>query len=214
MSILKVVFTGGPSGGKTKALSRTRDYLISKGYNVVVAEEAATKVINSGIRPFGDNAVPVIDFQRCVLRLQLELESRALEEAKNSDKDTIILYDRGIIDGKSYLLEDEFKLLLVETNLCEEDVLKSYDLVMHLKTVAAFKSERFSSKSNPARFEENYQQAIMQDLKTLAVWENHNNFKVIESKETFDEKLAEIISYINYELSKNNSFQKKKTYIS
>lgn len=91
MSILKIVFTGGPSGGKTKALYRTRDYLISKGYNVVVVEEAATKVINSGIRPFGDEKVPVIDFQRCVLRLQLELEKEAMEEA-NKWTQTFLLH--------------------------------------------------------------------------------------------------------------------------
>lgn len=210
MDILKIVFTGGPSGGKTKALSRTRDYLISRGYNVVIVEEAATKVINSGIRPFGEGRVPVIDFQRCVLQLQLKLEQEAMEEAKKFDSNVVILYDRGIIDGKSYLLEDEFSLLLAEVNLLEKDILNSYDLVMHLKTVAAFRSDIYSCNSNEARFEREYQQAISQDLKTFNVWTEHNNFKVIDCKDTFNEKLAEIIYYIDLELSNNKSFQKKK----
>lgn len=210
MDILKIVFTGGPSGGKTKALSRVKNELISRGYNVIIVEEAATMAINSGIRPFGDNAIPVIDFQRYVLKLQLELEENAISKARENDKDVIILYDRGIMDGKSYLLEDEFKLLLAEANLCEEAILNSYDLVMHLKTVAFGDSKEFSSDNNPARFEENAKQAILQDMKTLDVWMTHNNFKVIDCKDTFDEKLAEIIYYIDFELSKNKSFQKKK----
>lgn len=214
MEILNIVFTGGPSGGKTKALARTSDELTSRGYNVIIVEEAATMAINSGIRPFGDNAIPVIDFQRYVLKLQLEFERNAISKARERDKDVIILYDRGIMDGKSYLLEDEFKLLLAEVNLCEKDILSLYDLVLHLKTVALGTSKRFSSESNPARFEESAEQAIIQDIKTLDVWSEHNNFKVIDCKDTFDEKFAEIMSYIDFELEKRRSFQKKKTYVS
>ena len=61
---------------------------------------------------------------------------------KLTDKNVIILCDRGIVDGKAYLAEREYSKFLKELGLDEIEVRDSYDAVFHLKTVADGKEER------------------------------------------------------------------------
>ena len=69
--VAKIVLTGGPCAGKTTTISRIEEHLTNKGYHVLVLNECATEMIKGGIRPFGENAVSVYDFQNEILNLQL-----------------------------------------------------------------------------------------------------------------------------------------------
>ena len=71
--VAKIVLTGGPCAGKTTTISRIEEHLTNKGYHVLVLNECATEIIKGGIRPFGDNAVSVYDFQNEIINLQLYL---------------------------------------------------------------------------------------------------------------------------------------------
>ena len=65
MGVLKanIVLTGGPCAGKTTTIMKVKDDLEKCGYHVLLLNECATELINGGIRPFGENSVPVFDFQ-------------------------------------------------------------------------------------------------------------------------------------------------------
>ena len=65
--IAKIVLTGGPCAGKTTTISRIEEHLIKNGYHVLVLNECATETIKQGIRPFGDHAVSVYDFENEIL---------------------------------------------------------------------------------------------------------------------------------------------------
>ena len=93
--IKKIVLTGGPCAGKTTALQSIVEEFEEKGFNIYIVPEAATLLINMGIKPFGRNALANIDFQKKIFDISLKLEKMAIETANKSNKDSIILYDRG-----------------------------------------------------------------------------------------------------------------------
>ena len=126
----KIVITGGPCAGKTTAMQKIVQEFTEKGYKVFVVNEAATELINGGIRPFGNDAISMFEFQRCIIDTQLSKE-RIFERIANSmEQDTIILCDRGVFDNKAYVSEDEFFQLLKERNLNEMELCDSYDMVI------------------------------------------------------------------------------------
>ena len=96
MKVLKVALTGGPCGGKTTSIKTIEEEFIERGYHVIVVPEAATILINSGIRPFGVNGLPMYEFQKYVMELQFRLEDIADQAAKEIDAKTIIVCDIGL----------------------------------------------------------------------------------------------------------------------
>lgn len=200
MKCMKIVLTGGPCGGKTTAIQRIEEEFTERGYQVVIVPEAATILINMGIKPFGKNAIDVVEFQRMVIELQIKLESLAMRSIKATSNDVIILCDRGIIDDKAYVSADEFKMLLDEFEIKEMDIMSSYDMVIHLRTVAFGKEEFYTLENNAAR-SESPEEAREKDQKTLEAWIGHDNLKVIGNDTEFDGKLDltlyEIYSILN-----------------
>ena len=199
MGVLKanIVLTGGPCAGKTTTISCVKEYLESVGYHVLLLNECATELINAGIRPFGEGAIPVFDFQNEILNLQLYKEKRYLDIIDKLPEDTkcVILADRGIMDSKAYLGQEEFTRLLDKNGLKEENLGHQYDMVIHMVTVASDVKNRYNTTTNTARFE-NPEEAIYVDLKTGEAWSKHRNLKVIEATEVIDEKIDNVINLI------------------
>ena len=207
MGILKanIVLTGGPCAGKTTTIKEVKEYLENSGYHVLLLNECATELINGGIRPFGDNAISVFDFQHEVMNLQLYKEKRYLEVVEKLPEDTkcIILSDRGVIDSKAYLGAELFSELLLKNNLKEEDLGKQYDMVIHMVTVATDVKNKYNTTTNTARFED-ADEAIDLDRRTSEVWSNHSNLKVIEATEIIDEKIDKVKNIIQEYLDSKN----------
>lgn len=194
----KIVLTGGPCAGKTTTISRIEEYLTTKGYHVLVLNECATELIKGGIRPFGEGKVSVYDFQNEVLNLQLYKEKRYKDIVKKLPKETkcILLSDRGVIDNKAYLGEELFQKLLQENTISEKNLIDDYDLVIHMITVASNVKNRYSNSNNTARFED-ADEAISLDKRTNEAWGGHRNLKVVEVCETLDEKISNVLHYVD-----------------
>ena len=201
--IAKIVLTGGPCAGKTTTISRIEEHLTNKGYHVLVLNECATEMIKGGIRPFGENAVSVYDFQNEILNLQLYKEKRYKDIVSKLPEDTkcIILSDRGVIDNKAYLGQELFDKLLEENNVKEEELIKEYDLVIHMITVASDLENRYSNSNNTARFED-AMEAIDLDKRTSDAWCNHHNLKMVPVCELFEEKVSRVLVYVDELLEK------------
>lgn len=196
--IAKIVLTGGPCAGKTTTISRIEEHLREKGYHVLVLNECATEMIKAGIRPFGDNAASVYDFEDEVLNLQLYKEKRYNAFLKNYSDDTkiVILYDRGTVDIKAYLGEEQYNLMLKENNLNHEKLINAYDMVIHMITVAADMESRYSNSNNTARFEDS-KEAVDLDKRTSDAWKEHKNLKVVPVCELLEEKIQMAIKYVD-----------------
>lgn len=219
--IKKIVLTGGPCAGKTTVLANIEQYLKELGYKVFIVSETATELINSGLSPIDKNGVGIVKFQEYVLKYQLKKEQLYEEIAANFPHDKIVIIcDRGILDGKAFISNDEFNEILKQVSeelnikLNSSDIINRYDLVMHLTTAARGNSKYYTLENNSAR-SETVDEAISLDKKTVEAWSVHNNLQIIDSYEDFDEKIKGIINVINnmlgntFEVKKERKFQVK-----
>ena len=196
--LAKIVLTGGPCAGKTSTIPRIEEHLIEKGYHVLILNECATETIKQGIRPFGDNAATVYDFENEILNLQLFKEKR-LKDAVNyypDDTKVVILYDRGSVDVYAYLGKEQYDRILKENNLKHEDLVNEYDLVIHMITVAADMENRYSNSNNKTRFEDS-EGAINVDNNIKEAWSDCNNLKVVPVCEYLEDKIQMTINYVD-----------------
>ena len=196
--IKKIVLTGGPSAGKSSSLEFVRKYYSELGYKVYIVSETATDLMNSGIIPNQTN-LSLLEFQDIIFKYQLFKENLVLNIVNNNNfLNNIIIFDRGILDNKAYIKDEEFEMILKKYNYSENDLLARYDLIIHLETGA--KSNYYRIDNNSCR-KENVDLAIKLDNLTYKAWHNHNNLVKIECYDNFYNKQNEIISVIDKELN-------------
>jgi len=194
MEIAKVVLTGGPSAGKTTAMSWIQSNFSKMGYSVLFIPETATELISGGLAPWtcGSN----LDYQKCQMKLQLEKE-KVFEQgaaALRADK-VLIVCDRGALDNKAYMTEAEFACVLEELGLNEVELRDNYDAVFHLVS-AAKGAEQFYTTANNAARTESVREAAELDDKLIAAWTGHPHLRVIDNSTDFETKLKRVISEI------------------
>ena len=194
MSVTKIVITGGPCAGKSTALARIRQEFTEKGYTVLVALETATELILGGISP--STLESRVEFQRYQLLLQLEKEKIYDRAARflRTDK-VLVVFDRGLFDGRAYVDEPDFEALLKEAGATEQELLAHYDAVFHLVTAAKGAEAFYTTSNNEAR-SETIEEAAAIDDRTVEAWKNHPCCVIIDNSTGFDEKIRRLIAAI------------------
>lgn len=209
MEVTKIVLTGGPCAGKSTAITSIKNHFEKIGYNVIIINESATELINSGIKPFGENKIDSYSFQKIIFDYQLMKERILGNSMFDNTKDTIIIHDRGIMDNKAYLSEQNFNRLLHEKNMQEIFLLERYDAVTHLVT-AADGAEQFYTLSNNSARTETIEEARILDLKTQLSWLGHDYLNIVTNRNDFDYKISETLNIIENMLKKEKLKQQKK----
>lgn len=192
MRIWRFVITGGPCAGKTTCLSILEQSLTQKGFKVIVVSETATELINSGITPWELNSET---FQSLLIDLSINKEDTACTAAFSFKKDVVILFDRGLLDCKAYISQNDFNKILYLRNITENEILNSYDGVFHLVTAAKGAEEFYTLANNTARTE-TPEQAIELDDKTQSAWIGHPNFRVIDNSTNFKDKIDRLLNEV------------------
>ena len=208
MLVSKICLTGGPCAGKTTALTNIEQVLTNMGYKVFIINECATRLINAGVKSFGEDKIDYLMFQEFMLKNQLLEEETFEKVASIIDKKCIIICDRGIFDIRSYLNEEEFNMLLDKYNLSKLDLMDNYNLVIHLNTVAKGKPELYTLDNNKAR-KEGIKEAILRDDLCENAWSFHNNLIIINNNTDFDNKINKIINVIKNDLGAKVQKQRK-----
>lgn len=194
MKFTKIVITGGPCAGKTTGLSYVERELTKFGYKVVFLNETATEIILSGANhtAFKTNE----DFETQIVALQLEKEKFYEKMCKTLPNDKVILIcDRGVMDCKAYMTDQEFANILNKLDLEEIQLRDTYDAVFHLVT-AAKGAEEFYTQANNAARRENIEEAIMADDKTMNCWTGHPHFRAIDNSTNFENKMKRLVKEI------------------
>ena len=208
--IRKIVLTGGPGSGKTTVIESIKKNFGGK-YKVIVADETASHLMGMGLRPFGDNPIPLLDFQELVLKGQLSKEE-VIDIALNyiPDNNIIVIYDRGLIDNMAYISEDEFNLILnrLEKKYTVNDFLERYDLIINLVSREDF----YTTENNPERTEK-IGEALSLGKKTLESWMGHKNIKIVSPKDDINDKIKEVLNYINEVLDEEQVKSQKKYFV-
>ena len=193
--ITKIVMTGGPAGGKTTLTTRLVKDLSARGIRVIIAPEAATELISGfGIKPFGD-CLSMYDFQFFVIESQLQKERMAARAAELVPEDRVlIICDRGVLDNKAYVSNEEFATILDHFSLTEKEVLGSYDAVIHLVS-SAFGAEYAYSYNNAARYE-TLEGAREKEEQALLCWQKHPHRVIIGNSYNFENKIRKAMNEI------------------
>lgn len=182
---LKIVVTGGPGGGKTTALDLfQREYMDQ--LNVV--PEAASLMFSAGMVRETDTTKMKLS-QLAIYKMQKNLE----ESFTNLAKGSLLLCDRGTLDGLAYWPdseEDYFRTL----NTSFEQELSEYHAVIFFQTSAA--TGNAIKSNNPFRTEDS-SQSIKLDKKLQDIWSKHPNYHFVPNDNSFMKKIGMGIITIN-----------------
>ena len=203
----KIVITGGPCAGKSTALSRIQTELSQLGYKVFFVSECATELIKNGITPWEFK-----NFQNYVMKYQIAQEAIYEKAAAETEGKTIIICDRGALDNKAYMSEEDFENLLRECNTNEVELRDSYSAVFHLVTAAKGAEEFYTTVNNSARTE-TPEQAVEADRKTREAWTGHEHFRTIDNSTDFDGKIRRLIVAITSHLGEPEPFEIERKFL-
>ena len=192
MQLWEFVLTGGPCAGKTTAISVIEQVLAKKGFKVIIVAETATELINSGITPWelGQNA-----FQELLTIRSLNKEATTREAVRLLGKDTVVIYDRGLMDGRAYTELSDFIEILARQFITITEARDQYDAVFHMVTAADGAEEFYTLENNTAR-RETPEEAREKDLKTRNAWLGHTHLRVIDNSTGFKEKIDRLLKEI------------------
>lgn len=181
----RIVLTGGPGAGKTAVLELLRQSLCP---HVTVVPEAAGMLFNDG---FPREDLPAVRraAQRAIYHVQLELETALVARG-----DSVLLCDRGVVDGLAYWPGPGSLYDAVGTTRSE--AFARYDSVIHLRVPAARDGYVLS---NPLRIESAAQAREIDD-RILAAWAGHPRLFVVEPDEDFLHKAAHALVLLRSEL--------------
>lgn len=194
MNLTKIVITGGPCAGKTTGLSYLEQELSKMGYKVVFLNESATEIILNGLDRNANKSN--LDFERNIINLQVEKEKLYVNYCKNLPFENVLLVcDRGVMDCKSYMTDEEFNQALNQLNLDKIQLRDNYDAVFHLVTAAKGAEQAYTKANNQARFE-SLEQAKDADNRTMNAWTGHPHFRAIDNSSNFENKMKRLVKEI------------------
>ncbi|MCB0367006.1 MAG: ATP-binding protein [Bdellovibrionaceae bacterium] len=181
---MKLVLTGGPSGGKTTmAMSITKVF----AQRVVMIPESASILFGGGFsrRTYAD-AVKLQ--QQAIYAVQVAHE--AIYEMENKE-DLLMVCDRGTLDGWAYWPNEKDPEFFSKIQSSEKAELSRYDWVIHLDTAG---SESYD-KENVIRIE-NHTEADLINERIKQCWSGHPRRFIIPSTESFFHKVSAVMSIV------------------
>ena len=188
--ISKIVITGGPCAGKSTAMSWIRNAFTHRGYTVLIVPETATELITGGVAPW--TCATNAEYQKCQVQLQLTKECLFEQAASGMAADKILIVcDRGIMDNRAYMNDEEFDAVLQALKGDLVDWRDGYDAVFHLVTAANGAEEFYSKANNAARYE-SVEEAVSLDSRLLSCWTGHRYLRVIDNSTDFDGKMRRL----------------------
>jgi len=181
----RIVITGGPGAGKTAVLEILRHSVCP---HVAVLPESAGIVFGGGF-PRHEHAGARRAAQRAIFHVQRELEA-ASETAEAS----ILLCDRGTIDGAAYWPGPGDFFESVGSSL--EEQLARYAAVIHLRPPTAANGYNLG---NPLRVESAAQAASI-DERIADFWRRHPHYRVVRATSQFMDKARRALELVRQEL--------------
>jgi CYTH domain-containing protein/thymidylate kinase len=196
-SIYRIVLTGGPCGGKSTAIPHISDHLKSLGLDVYTVPEAATLLFSNGCSLTNPSIDQVFNFENNLMLLQQSLEDKFYNIAKSTMRPSVIICDRGMMDGSTYVSNDIWQAILSENKWSIVDIRdRRYDAVIHLITAADGATQFYTTENNKARTE-TPKQAVDIDNKLKDAWVGHPHLRIIDNSTDFKGKIDRTIKAIS-----------------
>lgn len=196
------VVTGGPCAGKTTGMERLAVFLRERGFRVFCVPEAATLAFLNGAFP-DDLASTDLQyaFQQFVINTQVSLEEsfKRYARALGPQVRSVVLCDRGIMDGAAYVDDNTWRKVLENNNLDTISAREGrYNAVFHLVTAADGAESFYSLANNLGARHESAAEAREQDRRTQAAWHGHPHHILIDNRNgrSFERKMEQFVSMV------------------
>ena len=192
-------------------MTRIQKEFERRGYRVLFVSETATELITGGVAPWtcGSN----LDYQICQVGLQKYKESVFEQAASTMDSDKILIVcDRGVLDNKAYMTQEEFDAVLRSLGTNEVAERDKYDAVFHMVTAAKGALEAYTTANNEARRETPEEAAALDD-KLIACWTGHPHLRVIDNSGDFESKLRRTVAEISAFLGEPEPMEIERRYL-
>ena len=140
----------------------------------------------------------VLAFQMKLMNMQMFFEDTFFELAERTGQRSVVLCDRGTMDGKAYSSPEEWMELLAAQGLDELELRDSrYNAVLHLTTAANGAESFYESGPETPRME-GAQAARELDDRIQHAWLGHPNHTVFHNGEGgFEGKLRALIAQVS-----------------
>ena len=135
-------------------MSRIKAMFEVRGFAVYILPELATLTINAGCDPGSMPRHELVQWQASLVRFQMEMEEEFHEIAAKKNKKCLIVTDRGTMDSKAYLSNEEWEQICRE-NQWDVPTIRDqrYHAVIHLTTAAIGAKSFYTTANNEARRE-------------------------------------------------------------
>lgn len=191
--VVKIVLTGGPCGGKTTALKYISEELEKLNIPTLTISEVASRLLSEGKTP---ENVGSYEFHKELFEIELAEETEKTQIAKDMNcEKAVLLFDRGLLDSRAYVTEDEFAKYAGLYNMNEDVIRNSYDAVFHLVTSADGAEDYYGKDTNMYR-RENIEKAREVDLNVMAVWTGTPHLRIIDNSTDFQTKLKRLLKEV------------------
>merc|ERR1712086_19538 len=205
-SVVRVVLTGGPCGGKSSALRKLTTVANEAGFDVYTVPECATILFSNGASAvdFGVDGYSST-YNANIVQMQLQMERTFTRIAASTGRPTILVMDRGIMDNKGYIDPAGWVETIDFVNkndlkfFSEDYALSRYDAVIHLVS-AADGAEKFykwgqtvDDNGNVVIRSETPEIARTLDLKMKECWKEHPNHVVVPNDGSFQTKIDAVV---------------------
>lgn len=198
MTIKTIVLTGAPCAGKTKLLNAAVDYFREQSIRFFTIQETATELLSYGFSrddPFSFQQA-VFDYQLLKEDFCLHSISKYMNSNTSDDSTYVLVLDRALADGKAYLKNTLWQMLLNSRQTTESQILQRYDAVIYLESCVALDKGLYQKESNQFRSETN-SEAFELEARTRLCYSDHKNLYFIPAKEDFEEKKLCFINALN-----------------
>lgn len=201
----KIVLSGGPCGGKTASLNFLRTELEKIGFDVFIVNEAAKSVMDEGF----DRSKSTYEFQRAIAIKQLEKEAE-LEHASKHSKRPVIICDRGLMDSRVYLNDEDFDRIKRFLNMSEVELRDRYDAVFHMDSTSNSQNAKYKTECTRI---ESRDEALRLNERSLRAWCGNPHYRFIPVCNTLKDKQELLIKEIKHFLGVPKPLEIERKYL-
>lgn len=189
----KILFTGGASAGKTSTIEYVKNYYESKGFDVFIINEVPTMLLNNG---FNSKKCGKLEFLELITKIELYLRDVLEKETeKSSNKNKIMLIDKCPVDNMAFIKREELDKMLEKLNTSYYEIINSFDLIIHLETIAKDYPELYTNENNKNRTLDK-ELAVSRNNRLLEVYKESNKRVIIKGYKDIKDKQERVIDEI------------------
>ena len=194
-------------------MSAISQFLCGRGIQVYCVPEAATLLMTAGVNFANMTRDQVIDAQAELCRIQTNLEDSMFRIAMGRGGKSLILSDRGLMDGKAYLPQEDWDEMLKRNNWEDRELREErYDAVCHLVTAALGAEDSYNSVNNPTR-SETLEGARLLEEKLQHAYLGHPHLCMIDNSTDFAGKIQRVKEFICQQVGIPIPSDRKKRYL-